>query len=43
MRNGYKERRLTTRVGALTLKVPQIRNGVFTIDYLSAIKEAKKH
>ncbi len=29
MRNGYKERHLTTRVGTLTLRVPQIRDGIF--------------
>jgi len=43
MRNGYKERHLTTEVKALTLRVPKIRDGIFTIDYLSATKEAKKH
>ena len=43
MRNGYKERHLTTEVKTLTLRVPQIRDGIFTIDYLSATKEAKKH
>ena len=31
-RNGYKPRRLTTRVGTLTLRVPQIRNGIFSTD-----------
>lgn len=43
MRNGYKERHLTTEVKTLTLRVPQIRDGIFTMDYLSATKEAKKH
>lgn len=28
-RNGYKPRKLTTRVGTLVLRVPQIRDGVF--------------
>ncbi len=42
MRNGYKERHLTTRVGTLTLRVPQIRDGIFTVDYLSAIVLPKK-
>jgi len=31
-RNGYKPRRLTTRVGTITLRVPQIRNGIFSTD-----------
>jgi putative transposase len=29
-RNGYKLRQLTTRVGALTLRVPQVRDGSFS-------------
>ena len=33
MRNGYKERGLTTEVKTLTLRVPQIRDGIFSIDY----------
>ncbi|MGB3996168.1 MAG: transposase [Acetomicrobium sp.] len=33
MRDGYKERGLTTRVGTLTLRVPEIRDGIFSIDY----------
>ena len=35
-RNGYKPRRLTTRVGRLSLRVPQVREGVFSTD-LSAL------
>lgn len=31
-RNGYKPRRLTTRVGTIIMRVPQIRNGVFSTD-----------
>ncbi len=31
-RNGYKPRRLTTRVGRLTLRVPQVRAGVFSTE-----------
>jgi putative transposase len=31
-RNGYKTRKLTTRVGTITLRIPQIRNGVFSTD-----------
>jgi putative transposase len=31
-RNGYKPRQLTTRVGTLTLRVPQIREGRFTTE-----------
>jgi putative transposase len=29
-RNGYKPRQLTTRVGTLTLRVPQVRDGGFS-------------
>jgi len=31
-RNGYKPRQLTTRVGTLTLRVPQARDGSFSTD-----------
>jgi putative transposase len=31
-RNGYKPRRLTTRVGTLELRVPQVREGEFSTD-----------
>src|SRR5215469_4390535 len=31
-RNGYRERRLLTRVGPLTLRVPQTRDGSFSTD-----------
>jgi transposase-like protein len=31
-RNGYKPRRLTTRVGRLSLRVPQVREGVFSTE-----------
>jgi len=31
-RNGYKPRRLTTRVGTLELRVPQVRQGEFSTD-----------
>ena len=31
-RNGYKSRRLTTRVGQLVLRVPQVRGGVFSTE-----------
>src|SRR5262245_58404906 len=31
-RNGYKPRRLTTRVGWLTLRVPQVREGVISTE-----------
>jgi len=31
-RNGYKPRKLTTRVGTLTLRVPQARDGSFSTD-----------
>ena len=29
-RNGYRPRHLTTRVGTLTLRVPQVREGAFS-------------
>lgn len=31
-RNGYKPRKLVTRVGTLTLRVPQLREGVFSTE-----------
>ena len=31
-RNGYRSRQLTTRVGTLTLRVPQVRQGEFSTD-----------
>lgn len=31
-RNGYKPRKIATRVGTLTLRVPQIRDGVFSTE-----------
>jgi putative transposase len=32
LRNGYKPRKLNTRVGTLNLRVPQIRDGVFSTE-----------
>lgn len=31
-RNGYRERSLTTRVGALTIQIPKLREGTFTTE-----------
>jgi putative transposase len=31
-RNGYRARQLYTRVGPVTLQVPQTREGLFTIN-----------
>jgi len=42
MRNGYKERHLTTRVGTLTLRVPQIRDGIFTTDIFECYQRSEK-
>ena len=42
MRNGYKERGLTTRVGTLTLRVPQIRNGIFTTDIFERYQRSER-
>jgi transposase-like protein len=34
-RNGYKPRQLTTRVGTLNLRVPQVRDGSFSPELLN--------
>ena len=41
-RNGYKPRQLTTRVGTLTLRVPQARDGSFSTDLFRRYQHAQK-
>lgn len=41
-RNGYKPRQLTTRVGALTLLVPQIRDGQFSTELFARYQRSEQ-
>src|SRR5215831_6228165 len=41
-RNGYKSRRLSTRVGRLTLRVPQVRDGVFSTDLFARYQRSEQ-
>lgn len=41
-RNGYKPRKLTTRVGTITLRVPQVRNGVFSTDIFKRYQRSEQ-
>ena len=41
-RNGYKPRNITTRVGTLTLRVPQIRDGVFSTELFSRYQRSEQ-
>jgi putative transposase len=41
-RNGYKPRKLTTRVGTITLRVPQVRNGVFSTDLFKRYQRSEQ-
>ena len=41
-RNGYKPRKLTTRVGKLTLRVPQARDGSFSTDLFRRYQRSEK-
>jgi transposase-like protein len=41
-RNGYKPRHLTTRVGALTLRVPQVRAGGFSPDLFARYQRSEQ-
>ena len=41
-RNGYKPRRLHTRVGTLTLRVPQDRDGTFSTQLFARYQRSKK-
>lgn len=41
-RNGYKPRRLTTRVGRLVLRVPQAREGTFSTERSRATNAASR-
>jgi len=40
--NGYYSRRLITRVGTLTLKVPRLRNGKFTTDLFNRYQRSEQ-
>jgi putative transposase len=41
-RNGYRERQLYTRVGPLTLRVPQTREGAFSSDIFSRYRRSEQ-
>lgn len=41
-RNGYKPRQLTTRVGRLTLRVPQARDGSFSTDLFARYQRSEQ-
>jgi transposase-like protein len=41
-RNGYKPRQLTTRVGTLTLRVPQVREGTFSSDLFARYQRSEQ-
>ena len=41
-RNGYKSRQLTTRVGALTLLVPQVREGQFSSELFARYQRSEQ-
>src|SRR5258707_1417646 len=41
-RNGYKPRQLTTRVGTLTLQVPQVREGGFSPELFARYQRSEQ-
>jgi transposase-like protein len=41
-RNGYKPRRLTTRIGRLVLRVPQVRDGVFSSELFARYQRSEQ-
>lgn len=41
-RNGYKPRSLTTRVGTLTLRVPQVREGTFSTELFARYQRSEQ-
>lgn len=41
-RNGYKPRRLTTRVGRLVLRVPQVREGTFSTELFARYQRSEQ-
>src|SRR5689334_20221877 len=41
-RNGYKPRQLTTRVGRLSLHVPQVRDGSFSTDLFARYQRSEQ-
>jgi len=42
LRNGYKPRKLNTRVGTLNLRVPQIRDGVFSTELFKRYQRSEQ-
>jgi transposase-like protein len=41
-RNGYKPRQLTTRVGTLLLRIPQVRDGSFSPELLARYQRSEQ-
>src|SRR5258708_1043800 len=41
-RNGYKPRRLTTRIGRLMLRVPQVREGTFSTELFARYQRSEQ-
>ena len=41
-RNGYKPRQLTTRVGTLHLRVPQVRDGAFSSELFERYQRSEQ-
>jgi putative transposase len=41
-RNGYRPRQLTTRVGTLTLRVPQVREGTFSTELFARYQRSEQ-
>jgi len=41
-RNGYKPRQFTTRVGTLTLQIPQVREGQFSTDLFARYQRSEQ-
>ncbi len=42
MRNGYKPRQLTTRVGTISLQVPQFRDGTFSTELFARYQRSEQ-
>ena len=42
LRNGYKPRRLNTRVGTLNLRIPQVRDGVFSTELFKRYQRSEQ-
>lgn len=41
-RNGYREREFTTRVGTITLRIPKLREGTFTIAIFASYQRSEQ-